>query len=207
MEPSVALNQCALNGHLCDLIHRGPGGSLWRNDQSFVYGINWNLGDQHSTGIDVAWAWSLKDHWRFNLIGTWYLKKETTYIPNEPESTLDCAGLAGWDGEVYCPATPKWRHTASATYDSSSFWAVTGRWRYYDKVTYIGNSEIAADNLGAQNYLDLNAVLRFMDKHDVTFGVNNIFDKEPPLEGGPLDIRGYYDSLGRYLFAQLNLRW
>ncbi len=207
MEPLVALNQCALNGHLCDLIQRGPGGSLWRGDDSFVYAINWNLGDQHSTGIDVAWDWSLKEHWRFNLIGTYYLKKETTFIPNEPDSSWDCAGQAGWDGEIYCPATPKWRHTASATYDSNSWWAITGRWRFYDKVTYIGDSEIAADNLGAQNYLDLNAVLRFWENHDVRFGVNNILDEEPPLVGPSLDISGYYDPLGRHLFTQLTMRW
>jgi outer membrane receptor protein involved in Fe transport len=207
MDPTVALNQCALNGHLCDLIHRGPGGSLWRNDESFIYAIQWNLGDQHYTGIDVAWAWSFKDHWKFNLIGTYFLKRETTYIPNEPDSSWDCAGKAGWDNVTYCPVTPKWRHIASLSYNSDSFWDITGRWRFYDGVTYFGNSEIAADALGAQNYLDMSAVMRFMDTHDFTFGINNILDEEPPLVGNAVDIQGYYDMLGRYLFAQFTFRW
>jgi outer membrane receptor protein involved in Fe transport len=134
--------------------------------------------------------------------------KEITVIANNPDTSWDCAGLAGVREGKYCPATPKWRHTLSVNYDSNSFWAIGGKWRFYDKVTFIGsNSQIAADNLGAQNYLDVNAVLRFMDNHDLTFGVNNILDKEPPMVGPAVDTRGYYDSLGRYLFAQLTLRW
>ena len=72
--------------------------------------------------------------------------------------------------------------------------------------------EIAGDNMGAQNYIDLNAVFRFMETHDVIIGVNNVFDKEPPLVGNSLNtnantIAGYYDTLGRYLFANVTLRW
>lgn len=208
MQPHVALYQCALQGHVCELIRRGPDGSLWRSNDAYVIGTNWNLGDLHSTGIDVAWAWSAGDHWRLNLIGTYYLKKETTYIPNNPDTTWDCVGLAGVRAGNYCPATPKWRHTASVNYNSTSFWSITGRWRFYDKVTYIGrHSLIAQDELGTQNYLDLSASLSFMETHDVTFGVNNILDREPPLVGQAVDTRGYYDPLGRYLFAQLTLRW
>ena len=93
------------------------------------------------------------------------------------------------------------------TYESNGSWSLTGRWRYYGKVSYIGNSEIAAENLGAQNYMDMNAVLMFGGKHDVTLGVNNVFDREPPLVGSAVDIQGYYDPLGRFLFSRLTLRW
>jgi len=142
------------------------------------------------------------------------LKRETTLITGDPNSTHDCAGLISWR----CFPAPKWRHTASATYDSNSFWAVTGRWRYYDKVKYEraddqgAYDEIADDNTGAQNYIDLNAVFRFMETHDVVIGVNNVLDREPPMVGGSLatnanTIAGFYDTLGRYLFANVTLRW
>jgi len=64
----------------------------------------------------------------------------------------------------------------------------------------------------SQNYLDLNAVFRFMDSHDLVVGVNNILDKEPPMMGGNLSnnantTAGFYDTLGRYLYANVTLRF
>jgi hypothetical protein len=39
-----------------------------------------------------------------------------------------------------------------------------------------------------------------------------VFDKEPPLLGSTLStngntVAGFYDTLGRYLFANVTLRW
>jgi len=211
MEPALALDQCALYDRLCDLVHRAPNGTLWRSDESYVKGIDWNLGGSHARGIDMAWNWSPGEHWRANLVGTWYLKKQTTPIAEDPDTSWDCAGIVSnsyWGAEADCSGPPKWRHIASLSYDSESFWAVTGRWRYYSKRDYEGNRDlIASDNLGAQNYLDMSAVFRFMETHDLSIGVNNILDKEPPLVGSSIYIGGYYDNLGRYLFANLTLRW
>jgi len=216
MDAGIALAQCAQNGLLCDLIQRAPSGSLWRGDEGFVYQISWNLGEYHWRGIDLAWNWTPYEQWQVGLIGTYYLLREQTVIAGDPETSFDCVGKVGgaddlWDFG-FCTATPKWRHTASVTFDSNSFWSITGRWRYFGKVDYEGQEDtIAADNLGAQNYLDLSAVFRFMQNHDIRLGVNNILDREPPLVGGTLSntansINGY-DLLGRFLFANLTLRW
>jgi len=216
MEPATALSQCALYGNLCELVHRAPGsGSLWRSDDGYIYGIDWNLGEINYRGIDVAWSWSPGDHWQMDLIGTLYLEKEKTVIPNNPESTSDCVGLikaSSFDDPNGCTATPKWRHTATLTYDSNSFWSLTGRWRFFSKITYDGDTDqIAAGNLGAQNYFDVSALFRFMDTHDLTLGVNNVLDREPPLVGGTLSDNAnsinMYDLLGRFLFADLTFRW
>jgi outer membrane receptor protein involved in Fe transport len=132
-----------------------------------------------------------------------------TLVPGEPSSSFDCAGRVGGG----CDATPEWRHLASANYESNSFWAVGGRWRYYGAVDYTGTDDtLADDELTAINYFDLNATLRFMATHRLVIGVNNIFDKEPPLVGGTLStnantVAGFYDTLGRFLFANLTLSW
>lgn len=203
------LPQCAEFGNLCDRIHRGVGGTLWIGQSGWVDEMSQNLSEAHWRGIDVAWTWSLGDNWNFDLIGTYMLKKEITDIPSDPESTYDCVGLVS----LQCWPSPKWRHIATATYDSNSFWALTGRWRYYGKVDYDGTTDLIAQaNLGAQNYIDLNAVFRFMETHDVVVGVNNVFDKDPPLVGNSLSwngntIAGFYDTLGRFLYANVTLRW
>jgi len=211
MDTNVILDQCALSEQLCDLVHRGPSGALWLGKDAYLIGINWNLGEQHSTGIDVAWDWSPGDRWRFDLIGTYYLKQETTVIPGDPDTRWDCAGVAN---DYYCWAkTPEWRHIATATFDPGGAWAITGRWRYYGAIDYEDETDqIAAYNLKAQNYLDLSAVLRFMGAHELSLGVNNILDREPPLVGPYVStnantVAGFYDSLGRFLFANLTLRW
>ncbi len=80
-------------------------------------------------------------------------------------------------------------------------------------VDYEGTTDlIADDNLDAQNYIDLNGVFRFMDTNDVVVGVNNVFDEEPPMMGSTLStngntIVGFYDTLGRYFFANVTFRW
>jgi iron complex outermembrane receptor protein len=43
-------------------------------------------------------------------------------------------------------------------------------------------------------------------------GVNNVLDREPPLVGGTLSsngnaIAGFYDTLGRYIFASVTVRF
>jgi outer membrane receptor protein involved in Fe transport len=211
MDTNVILDQCALDGQLCELVHRGANGTLWLGKDAYLIGIYWNLGEQHSNGIDVAWDWSPGDHWRFNLIGTYYLKQETTAIPNDPDTRWDCAGIAN---DYYCWAkTPEWRHIATATYDSGGAWALTGRWRYFGEIDYTDETDqIAGDNLKAQNYLDLSAVIRFMDTHDLSLGVNNLLDREPPLLGAwqssqANTVAGFYDTLGRFVFANVTFRW
>lgn len=211
MDTNVILDQCALDGQLCELVHRGPNGTLWLGKDAYLIGINWNLGDQHSNGIDVALDWSPGDRWRFDLIGTYYLKQETTTIPGDPDTRWDCAGVAD---DYYCWAkTPEWRHIATATFDPGGAWAVTGRWRYYGAISYTDETDQIADyNLKAQNYLDLSAVLRFMGTHDLTLGVNNVLDREPPLVGdwqstNANTVAGFYDTLGRFLFANVTFRW
>lgn len=210
IHPEVTLESCALRGYLCDLIQRGPNGSLWRTNDGYVVNTEWNLGGWHWRGVDVAWDWLPNTHWRLGLIGTWYLKKEITYIADDPESSVDCAGKI----DYWCDGQPKWRHTASATYDSNDFWAITARWRYFHSVSYEeGEAEaLLGDKLNAENYFDLNAIFRFGGTHDLSLGINNILDKEPPLMPTSLStnantIAGYYDTLGRYLFARVTMRW
>jgi outer membrane receptor protein involved in Fe transport len=214
IDPELIVNQCAQTGDptFCSNVTRAPNGSLWQGQLGFVTATNLNLGEDHWEGVDVAWAWTtdgLGGTWRLDAIGTYMLTKETTPIPTIPSSIYDCVGLIN----VQCFPTPEWRHVASATYDSNEWWAVTGRWRYYKDVEYDGGTDLIANqNIGNEQYLDASAVFRFMDSHDLVLGVNNILDEEPPLIGGSLAtnanaIAGYWDMLGRYLFANLTFRW
>lgn len=210
--PEVTLEQCALFGNLCENVTRAGNGSLWQGETGFVVATQINQGNQHWEGIDLAWTWGLDTgigNFDFNVIGTYMLTKETTPLPDDPSTTFDCVGLVNGS----CFASPEWRHVASVAYDMNSWWSVTARWRFFDAIEYDGDTDlIASDNLTAQSYFDLNASVRFMENHDITFGVNNVFDKSPPLVGGTLStnansVAGFYDTLGRYLYGNVTLRW
>jgi len=206
----TSLNLCAeTGGATCASINRGIGGTLWLGTSGYVESVTQNIGTQKWSGVDLAWTWGVGDHWNFDLIGTYTLKKETTPLPDDPTSAYDCQGIIS----PVCYPNPKWRHTATATYDSSGWWAMTARWRYLSSVDYEDTTDtLVGDGLSSQSYLDLNAVIRFMDTNDIVLGVNNVFDKEPPLMGNTLStngntIVGFYDTLGRFFFADVTFRW
>ena len=212
------VRQCAENGALCDAITRSGSGSLWQGEVGRVFNGLQNLGTAEWEGVDVAAAWSteaLSGTFDVSLSGTYMLTKEVEILPGEKN---DCVGLIS----TRCFATPEWRHTLTASYDSNDFWAVTARWRYFDGVDYDGGltgskspgtDAIAQGNLsGSESYLDLNATFRFLGNSELLVGVNNVLDEAPPLVGGTLSsnanaVAGFYDTLGQYLFAQATFRF
>ena len=79
-------------------------------------------------------------------------------------------------------------------------------WRYTSKVEDLNETDI---DLKAASYFDLSAVWNATDNTQVRFGINNLFDEEPPIAGngaGPSisgngnTFPGMYDALGQYWF-------
>ncbi len=210
---TTILEQCGVFGQLCDQIIRSPSGNIWQGTAGYVVDTTINLGENKWEGIDLAFVWSVEGlggTWNTNMIGTYMMTKEVTSIPGDNTSQYDCTGVIS----TRCFPTPDWRHTASVQYDSNEWWSMTLRWRYFMGVDYDGSTDtIAQKNMSKdQNYVDLSARFQFMENHDLTIGINNIFDKEPPMVGGTLTtnantIAGYYDTLGRYLFANATFRF
>ena len=69
----------------------------------------------------------------------------------------------------------------------------------------------------SQSYIDLTAAVKLADKVTLRLGVNNVFDRDPPLIGastlpGPPAGNGntfpqVYDSLGRFIFGQITAQF
>ncbi|MFL6862686.1 MAG: hypothetical protein ACJ8DZ_06780, partial [Allosphingosinicella sp.] len=75
--------------------------------------------------------------------------------------------------------------------------------------------------IGAQNYFDLTLTARIGDHYNFRLGVNNLFDREPPIVGANGSgsainacpgvycsgntFPNVYDALGRYIFAGVTL--
>lgn len=93
---------------------------------------------------------------------------------------------------------------------------VSGAWRYIGHATN-EDPTFADDPIGrkvpAVSYFDLAAGWNINEKVAVRGGINNIFDKNPPLleneiVGGALpNTWNAYDLLGRHMFVSLTARF
>ncbi len=240
----VILEQCANQGLLCNLIDRGPNGTLWAQNTGFITDTLLNVGNLEEEGVDLDMAYSFdmgsmgKLH--ANIVGTYIDKYEVTPVALSPQTSYNCSGLMGpiCSSPTSGAGTPifKWRHRFTTTWETP--WSgidLTLAWRYYSSVTLEslnGNPNLTAPgggtiaNGGVSNtdahfptysYFDLTASVKLADKLSLRLGVNNILDKSPPLVGATNiaapptgngnTYPGVYDSLGRYLFAEVTAQF
>jgi iron complex outermembrane recepter protein len=240
---NLILNQCVQtqNPFFCNLVHREPGNnSLFLDPTGFVQDTTQNTGSLSTTGVDLNVAYrsdlsalGLGDNGSvsFSMVGTWLDTLKTQPLPGGP--AYDCAGLygtvcAGPNGEG--PA-PVWRHKLRVTWTtpySYGDWfkslALSAQWRYFSGVKLDAySSDPQLNNPGLQyetdrtlasrSYLDLTATFTVHNNLNFRVGVNNVFDKDPPIIGasncpvGACNGGTYpqvYDALGRFMFVGLS---
>ncbi|HUG99502.1 MAG TPA: TonB-dependent receptor [Gammaproteobacteria bacterium] len=225
----TVLRFCGLTGDpfLCDKVNRNATtGDLWLGSSletsGFVENLNANFGNLLWRGVDLVVQYRhdlMGGSMSYSLVGSYSLEQEIEPLPGvNPDATFDCSGVI--NTTCVNPATPDWKHTARATY-ARDWYSVSLRYRHVGSLDYentdgtpgttdailVGKGNV----LPSYNYFDLSASLDVIDNVSLTFGVNNIFDKEPPMVGGTLSLNGNapggYDQLGRFLFASANVRF
>ena len=215
------LRQCVTTGNpaLCSLIHRDAAGTLWLTPNGYTIATNANVGELRNQGVDATLNYTLpvgKSLFGFNLIGSYMNKQEI----NTGLYQYDCVGYFGNQCGV---PNPKWRHLARVSWETGS-WDFNLAWRMVGAVTVdaassnpaLANpSQIPTYKLNgsyhypAYNYVDLGAAYKLGKSVQLTLGVNNIADKEPPLGSGfsPSDygtgFYGTYDPYGRYIHSSV----
>jgi iron complex outermembrane recepter protein len=218
----TVLRFCGLTGDpfLCEKVNRNPStGDLWVGSDPAAAGhvenLTDNFGEFTFRGIDVNASYSMglgAGMLTTSFAGSYFLEQEVAPLPGvNDDATYDCAGRINTSCQ-----TPEWRHVASARY-SMGDWTVNARWRLVGSMSYIGTDDqplttdtllVGNDNrVGSYSYFDLSGSMRFGEHYEVTLGVNNIFDKEPPLVGSTLSFNANslsgYDQLGRYIYATI----
>ncbi|HWE47051.1 MAG TPA: TonB-dependent receptor, partial [Caulobacteraceae bacterium] len=214
---------------LCDDIHRDPVNGTINGTQGFVSAASQNLTSIHKRGWDVQADYMLRlgEHglpdWgtiNTDFVGT-YLAHD--YITVPVEGSYECAGLFG----ATCgQPTPRWRHKVRWTWATPWNVDLSLQWRYIAQVKVDVNSSNPIMNFGtpdiidakipAYSYFDLAATWRIRDNLILSGGVNNIFDKDPPV----LDTLAFpiaqaptnswpavYDALGRTIFINLTAKF
>ena len=238
---TAILQQCINSGLFCGDIHRDANNSLWLSQQGYVIDSLANVGKLETRGIDLDVSYGFDvgslGKIRTSLQGTYVDLYRVTPIASDPSTSFNCAGLYG-DICSSAAATSipifRWRHTLRTTW--STPWQgldLTASWRYFSAMKLdalspqanlsqfpatVANGGISSSDaaIKAYNYLDLSAAVKLMDKMTFRMGVNNVFDKDPPVIGGtnlPSTVGNgntfpqVYDALGRFIFAQLTVQF
>ena len=224
----VILNQCIATGDpfFCNKINRAPAsagpaaGSLWLGQTGFVDDRTTNTGSLTASGIDINGDYRVNigaNKLRWQFVGTWIDKLLTQPLTNGFE--YDCAG---YYGTTCGNPNPKFRFNTNLKLTTADKFGVTVRWRYFSagKVDGIspdpnlgGNAPTGNvdEHIKAYNYFDLLFSLPIKETATFRIGVNNVFDKDPPLIsqanlggfGNGNTFPGTYDQLGRYIFVNL----
>ena len=228
---SILLQQCLATGlpQYCSQIVRSPttGGLTGATvaGGGYIIQTNVNIGSELVSGFDLQANYRLPlDRFGtllFSLSGTYALHNYTT--PSPQSLTYDCSGLFGSTCETI---NPKWRQNLRMTWSTPWDVEVSAFWRYIGKVSLDNNSyypslayaEFGAYNyfnaeIPAYNYLDLSVSWNVLKQVQLRAGVNNLFDKNPPIvtseitAGGQANTYETYDTLGRQLYAAFTAKF
>lgn len=226
----VILQNCIATGNpvFCSAVHRSANGSLWKSNDGFISDTNVNFGSLTSKGVDLKarYKFGLNSlgSLAFSLDGTYASESKIQPLTNGP--AFDCVGFFGSNCGV---PNPKWRHIFNTTWVTP--WSgldVTLRWRYFDKVASERTSSDPQLNakfypetahIKAYNYFDLSGGFQLNKVLAFRLGVNNLFDKDPPIivsgafSDCPTSICNgnsfaqVYDTLGRFVFARATAKF
>ncbi|HYC35900.1 MAG TPA: TonB-dependent receptor [Usitatibacter sp.] len=218
LPPVTALTNCLDTGSaaFCGLINRDSLGTLWLPG-SFIVGTNQNLAQVETSGYDLAVNYNhpLGRYGTLgvNFIGTYLAEYKSIDIPGTAE--YDCAGLYG---NVCLLPLPEWRHKLRFSWATPWNVDVSLTWRYFSEVEFDssvgGGAPAPVDQfLKAQNYIDLAGSWAITKQLTLRAGVNNIFDKSPPLTsqvgttGNGNTYPQTYDAFGRRVFVNATVKF
>ncbi|MFN3229029.1 MAG: TonB-dependent receptor domain-containing protein [Asticcacaulis sp.] len=231
----LAITRCADTGnaYFCGLIKRDANGSLFLSEQGYIINTTLNVGSLQTKGVDFNADYSTSLDFlgfgdlgdvKLSLVGTLLQEYKTQPLPGDP--SYDCAGYFG--SKCGTP-NPEWRHKARVTWNTPfKDLAISAQWRHFSSVDLDATSEDAQLKdvglrrktdlkIGAYNYVDLSASMSIMDNYTIRGGINNVFDRDPPIIGdgnggpaGPYNGNTFaqvYDVLGRYAYVTLTAKF
>jgi outer membrane receptor protein involved in Fe transport len=229
---AVVVQACAVGGsqYFCEMIHRAPGTGILYGTAGYIDSLNRNTGLLQSKGIDFQanyttdlsnWGAGTYGTLSFDFLGTWTRRYFIEPVPADalkqagipPPYSGDCAGLFGM---VCGYPLPRWRHKARVTWASP--WDVTFsvQWRHSSAVKLDGNTnnpilnsacgrpcgDTAEARIGSYDYFDLTLAWSLNSNAEVRAGINNVFDRDPPLISSNIIAAPLgYDLLGRTIFV------
>ena len=226
----------------CALIHRDPNTHSITTTSGYVIDTVANEGALGTKGFDFEANYTANfDDWGMkgwgslgvNFVGT-LLNSLSTQPFAAINQSYDCAGMYGYT----CGSPdPRWRHKLRVTWTSPWDFDFSVQWRHLSGVHLDSNTnnpilsgacggsatspapcpDTVDNQIQAFDYIDLATDWNVREGIDIHAGVNNVFDKNPPLIfagiAGPSQLGngntfpGTYDALGREIFVGVTLKY
>ncbi len=196
---------------------------------SYVMTTAANIGGIKTSGVDLAAHYGFPTAWglfgsgtRWNVDTNWTYVDELTFTPIQEIADVKNECVGSWGGTCGQPV-PRWKGTARVTLNSGKV-MLSARARYSSSVTtdaYLiplrkgltppAYESLTNPKIGGYTYLDLTAGYDFTKSVNLTAGIRNVTDKDPPVLGSTQlpsnnSISPSYDPLGRTFFATLNVK-
>ena len=200
---------------ICALINRDANGSISGGGEFVVSATNANLARLDTEGIDFQVDYSHPMNFglfgpnsRLSFFFMGNYTKENSFTPIVGlNSVVECAGKFGLNCD---DPTPRFKWSSRLSWMDGPL-TTSLRWRH------IGGTEdddpdtdFITDDLPAFNYFDLAFSFNVTDNATLNFGINNLFDKKPPILGFNAEqantFPSTYDVLGRDFFVSANFR-
>jgi outer membrane receptor protein involved in Fe transport len=210
------------------IVRDGTGGFI--TPTGYIGQLNANTALLHPTGVDVGLnyqtdlssvGWNDAGSLAFNLNGTYQDSWKQQGGSSQPLG--DCAGYYG----NFCGVPdPKYRFNLRVNWtDASGDVLLSARWRYIGSVKFdtdhcigaaVGTCTVTPANFDAidemipsVSYFDVTGVWNVREGLSLTAGVQNVFNKKPPVVDSGIDANennsntfpGVYDINGRQLFV------
>ncbi len=217
VQPTTTLDKCLNTGNpkFCSQITRDRLGTLWLLPQASIVGTNTNIGSLNTSGFDLAASYSQKlgayGRMDLSLNGTLLKTFEVEELPGDP--SYDCVGLYNGAGKCGQPR-PKWRHKARANWSTPWALDLAVTYRYFHGVDIEGTGQPVESHFASANYFDLAAAYSITKKITLSGGINNLFDRDPPItskygtgSGNGNTFPSMYDAMGRKLFLNLSAKF
>lgn len=233
VDAPTVINQCIQTGaqYFCGLFHRDPASGVLFGTNGYIEATNQNTGYLQTSGVDFTSTYGFDlgsilpggpDVGSFDVsfVGTWLNSRRIEQLPGL--GSYNCVGLFG---PTCGQPTPKWRHNVRLTWTSPQrTGTVSANWRYFGSALLSSNSSnefLQGDpisinrRIAGYSYLDLAATWQLLESVELRAGMNNVFDRDPPmiaagllsLFGNGNTYPGVYDPMGRMLYFGMTVEF
>jgi iron complex outermembrane recepter protein len=191
-----------------NLVTRGPPTPDFPNLPGRITGIVQtyiNIGGIHIQGIDVEAhykpAGTPYGRFRFDIAGTYYMR----YDNQNTDGT--------WTGQVsnqFGSATqgivPRWKHYATANWEYGAWSATLGNLYQASYIDVGTDPDGDLRRVGSMSLWDVQGSYKGFKNLTLTFGVKNVFDRDPPLTNQQTTFQvgfdpSYYDARARFVYG------
>lgn len=215
--PQEILDGCYILGNTSQCAQISRIGGTLSISGSGIQAYTTNLSYLRTSGVEVAFnfGFDLDSLGSLDFSGNINRYLEVEQLSSPVSEVIDCNGFYG----ANCDPQHELRATQRTTWNYEDL-SVSLLWRYLGSIERETAQQAATfapfREIGSYSYFDLFANYHITDSVSVSFGVDNLLDKQPPVVGGEAGstavnsgntFPGYYDVLGRTYKASVSLKF